>query len=164
MQHIIIRPAQAVDTDGIRQLILPIQREEFGIAITWDDQPDLHNITAYYCKNAGGFWVAVADEIVGSIALIDIGNGDAVIRKMFVTAAFRGKTYNIAQQLLVQLLQHARNHNVKTLWLGTTDRYFAAHRFYERNGFVHIAVEDLPQSFPRMAVDTRFYKLILANG
>jgi hypothetical protein len=34
----------------------------------------------------------------------------------------------------------------------------AAHRFYERNGFVQIPAADLPEAFPLMGVDTRFYR------
>jgi hypothetical protein len=34
----------------------------------------------------------------------------------------------------------------------------AAHRFYEKNGFVEIAKEQLPESFPLMRVDNRFFK------
>jgi hypothetical protein len=37
----------------------------------------------------------------------------------------------------------------------------AAHRFYERNGFDEIDARALPASFPRMAVDTRFYQRTL---
>jgi RimJ/RimL family protein N-acetyltransferase len=48
--------------------------------------------------------------------------------------------------------------------LGTTERFHAAHRFYERNGFKRIAVIDLPATFPRMAVDTRFYRRYLQLG
>jgi hypothetical protein len=38
----------------------------------------------------------------------------------------------------------------------------AAHRFYERNGFHHVALEALPPDFPRMPVDTVFYARELA--
>ena len=34
----------------------------------------------------------------------------------------------------------------------------AAHRFYERHGFVSIDPWELPASFRRMEVDTRFYR------
>ena len=37
-----------------------------------------------------------------------------------------------------------------------------AHRFYEKNGFEVIPRENLPPSFPVMAVDSRFYRLVLA--
>ena len=48
------------------------------------------------------------------------------------------------------------------LYLGTTERLVAAHRFYEKNGFVQVAPESLPKAFPRMSLDTRFYYRALA--
>jgi len=45
--------------------------------------------------------------------------------------------------------------------LGTTPEFLTAHRFYEKNGFSLIDLEDLPESFPRMDVDTRFYRFDL---
>lgn len=44
------------------------------------------------------------------------------------------------------------------MWLGTTERFLAAHRFYEKNGFVLVDRSALPASFPLMAVDSRFYR------
>lgn len=35
---------------GVVSLILPIQRDEFGIAITLEDQPDLLDIRGFYLK------------------------------------------------------------------------------------------------------------------
>ena len=37
----------------------------------------------------------------------------------------------------------------------------AAQRFYEKNGFRRVAVEELPPGFPRMPVDQVFYRLDL---
>ena len=45
---------------GAESVILPIQREEFGISITLEDQPDLRNIPAFYQTGAGNFWLAVS--------------------------------------------------------------------------------------------------------
>ena len=76
---------------GVRDLIVPIQRAEFGIEITYEDQPDLHDVAAFYRKGCGDFWVALdGREVVGSIALIDIGERRAALRKMFVKQGYRG--------------------------------------------------------------------------
>ena len=48
--------------------------------------------------------------------------------------------------------------------LGTTDKFLAVHRFYEKNGFRAVPPEDLPPEFPRMAVDTRFYAITLLQS
>ncbi|MFC5597599.1 GNAT family N-acetyltransferase [Deinococcus cellulosilyticus] len=155
-----IRPFQPEDTQGIVQLILPIQTEEFGIPITLEDQPDLLDIQNFYQQGQGNFWVAVQDgQVVGTISLLDIGNNQGALRKMFVHPDFRGKPFGTAQKLLEVLLSWAREKGMKEVLLGTTAKYLAAHRFYEKNGFVQMEAEDLPANFPRMQVDTRFYRI-----
>lgn len=141
-------------------LILSIQRDEYGIAITAQDQPDLTDVPAFYQSGTGGFWVAMVDgRLVGTIALKDIGSGNAALRKMFVAAAHRGRTAGVAQALLDKLMADARDRGARHVWLGTTEHFAAAHRFYERNGFKRVERENLPDAFPRMMVDTRFYGL-----
>ena len=143
---------------GVRDLIVPIQREEFGIAITYADQPDLQDVAGFYRTGCGDFWVALDDDqVVGSIALIDIGSGQAALRKMFVRADYRGREHGVAVRLLDTLMAHAETQGVAEVYLGTTSKFLAAHRFYEKTGFDLIDEADLPAAFPRMAVDTRFY-------
>lgn len=157
-----IRPYQAGDAAGVRDVIVPIQTEEFGVPITFEDQPDLMDINGFYQHGAGNFWVAEADgQIVGTISLLDIGDGAAALRKMFVSADWRGREHGTAQHLLDTLLAHCRKSPLSVIYLGTTALFLAAHRFYEKNGFVLVEPDDLPNTFPRMAVDTRFYKLNL---
>ena len=86
-------------------------------------------------------------------------NGGAALRKMFVAADRRGSEHGVAQRLLETLLAHAKVQGLSTVWLGTTDKFRAAHRFYEKNGFSQVAPDSLPAAFPRMTVDTRFYRI-----
>ncbi|PZQ44970.1 MAG: GNAT family N-acetyltransferase [Phenylobacterium zucineum] len=158
---LVIRPFRPGDEDAVIGVILPIQREEFGVAITAADQPDLADIETWYQTGAGQFWLAELDgQTVGTIALKDIGEGALALRKMFVKPAARGSV-GAAQALLDTALSHARDQGVRAVWLGTTDAFKAAHRFYEKNGFEVIGAATLPTAFPRMAVDTRFYRLAL---
>lgn len=164
MPEVFIRPATKNDTTGLRNLIPTIQQQEFDLPITWEQQPDLHDIDGFYRKGIGEFWVAEHNnDIIGSIALIDIGSQQAVIRKMFVQKEWRGKPYSIAQKLFDHLLDYAKSMGVRTLLLGTTAKFLAAHRFYERNQFQEILMDDLPPAFPLMKVDTRFYCLNLIS-
>ncbi|WP_058975270.1 GNAT family N-acetyltransferase [Pseudomonas syringae] len=150
------------DEQGVSALILPIQREEFDIAITAEDQPDLKAIPEFYQTGAGDFWVAVnGEQVIGSIALKDIGSGQAALRKMFVAAPFRGKEFSIAARLLDRLIKESSRRGVTEVFLGTTDKFLAAHRFYEKHGFREILKEELPASFPLIAVDSKFYALSL---
>jgi N-acetylglutamate synthase-like GNAT family acetyltransferase len=155
----LIRPFAPADQPGILDLILGIQRDEYGIAITAADQPDLTDIAGFYLPGAGGFWVAEEDgRIVGTIALKDIGRGQGALRKMFVASSHRGRAAGVARALLDHLLDAAADRGLAQIYLGTTARFLAAHRFYEKNGFALVDADDLPPDFPRMAVDTRFYE------
>lgn len=141
-------------------LILSIQRDEFGLAITIEDQPDLMEIPEFYQTGNGNFWLALDDgRVVGTIALIDIGDKQGALRKMFVHHACRGGQPSVASRLLVALLTWCRQRGVGHLYLGTTSKYLAAHRFYEKNDFSEISKNQLPAAFPVMAVDSKFYHL-----
>jgi N-acetylglutamate synthase-like GNAT family acetyltransferase len=143
-------------------LILTIQRTEFGFDIRAEDQPDLLAVANFYQTGAGNFWVALCDgEVVGTIALRDIGNHQGALRKMFVKATHRGKEHVVATLLLERLVLSATTAQVRELYLGTTEKFVAAHRFYEKNGFSRVEAQALPAAFPRMALDTRFYRRAL---
>lgn len=151
---------QPADRQGVIDVILPIQREEFGIAITAEDQPDLQAIPDFYQVGNGDFWVAKYEgQVIGTIGLKDIGAQQTALRKMFVAAPFRGREFGVAAQLLSTLLEEAWQRGVQEIYLGTTDKFLAAHRFYEKHGFVDVAKEALPESFPVMKVDSKFYVL-----
>lgn len=161
MSHTIL-PFSVDMTNGVIDLIVPIQQNEFGVQITLADQPDLNDIPSFYQQGYGGFWVAISnDKVIGTIALIDIGDGLTALRKMFVAADHRGARRGIAAGLLATLLDHARVEGVSGVYLGTTPMMASAHRFYEKNGFQEVPAEDLPENFPVMAVDKRFYYLKL---
>lgn len=152
-----------VDGQGVVDLILPIQQGEFGVPVTLRDQPDLLNIPEFYQTGGGGFWVAEADgRVIGSIALKAFGAGHGALRKMFVAAPYRGRVHGVAQSLLDHLLAKARGAGITEITLGTVETLHAARRFYEKNGFEPVMPENLPTDYPRMAVDTLFYRLTLS--
>ena len=156
----IVREYQDGDQKSVIDLILEIQQKEFEIPIRLEDQPDLLRIPEFYQQGNGNFWVAVhEDQVVGTVSLVDIGNGQCALRKMFVRKAFRGPVHRTATLLLQALREWATERAVHDVYLGTTAKFLAAHRFYEKSGFDEISADDLPKSFPRMAVDTKFYRL-----
>ncbi len=155
-----IKPIYNSYTDEIIELITHIQQKEFNIPITVHDQPDLLDIEANYHAGGGNFWGAFSgDELVGTIALINIGHHAGTIRKMFVNDGHRGT--GLAQQLLETLVQDAAKKQMTDIYLGTSAVLKAAHRFYERNGFILTDINEFPTYFPRVAIDTMFYKLSL---
>ena len=160
-----IVPFVQSDQAGVLDVILPIQQEEFAIPITAEDQPDLLAITDFYQTGTGGFWVAkAAGRVVGTIGLKDIGNGEVALRKMFVATHYRGSPPGTAGKLLTTVLTAAESRGIATIFLGTTDKFVGAHRFYEKNGFTEIKRQELPDTFPLMAVDTRFYAIRLPRS
>jgi N-acetylglutamate synthase-like GNAT family acetyltransferase len=161
----IIRKYQAQDQSAVIDLILNIQRNEFDIEINVEDQPDLKDIEQFYQQGNGNFWVAVNDDsVIGTVAMLDIGTNALALRKMFVSAEYRGKQHNIAQSLLDLAISWAIEQGVHHIYLGTTSQFLAAHRFYEKNLFEEIEIQALPLGFPRMQVDSKFYQLKLPAG
>ena len=145
--------AQVVD------LILHIQQQEYNIPITKKDQPDLFTIEDFYQTGNGNFWVAVYnDKVVGTISLLDIGNNQVALRKMFVDKKFRGAKFKTASLLLNNAIKWAKENSIKAVYLGTTPQFLAAHRFYEKNGFTSISFKELPENFPVLQVDKKFYQ------
>jgi N-acetylglutamate synthase-like GNAT family acetyltransferase len=165
LQPIEIRAFSKADGDRVRSLILGIQRGEFGMSISAADQPDLADIPGFYQNKKGNFWVAErGGEIIGTVGLLDIGESEGALRKLFVDAAFRGPHVAIADRLLDALLTSANRSGMTRIFLGTAEWFHAAHKFYRRRGFEEIAPESLPQSFPRMSVDSRFFAIRTGAG
>ena len=145
--------------EQVINLILDIQRNEFNVPISLEEQSGLLNIHNFYQNGRGNFWIALDnDTVVGTIALLDMGNHQAALQKFFVCKNYRGKDIGVGQQLLDTLLDWANRQSMKEIYLGTTQVYRAAHRFYEKNGFVEINPVELPNNFPLIKVDTKFYK------
>lgn len=150
------------DSKAIIDLILPIQQQENNVAVTLEDQPDLLQIEQVYQASGGGFWgIRHEAEIIGTISLIHIGQGKGVIRKMFVKQDMRGKELGIAAKLLEHVILYCQTAGITDLYLGTVHTLRAAIRFYEKHGFAVISKQDLPATFPLMAVDDVFCHLHL---
>jgi N-acetylglutamate synthase-like GNAT family acetyltransferase len=157
-----IRHYEPADADPVRDLVLSIQRREFGMDITAEDQPDLLDVPTFFRHGAGNFWVAIEDGVLaGTIGLVDIGNAQGALRKMFVKKDSRGPEKQVATQLLHALVDWARGQGLSEIYLGTAERFQSAQRFYLRQGFVEIRQDALPAAFPVMKVDSRFFRLDL---
>lgn len=157
-----IKPIQNEYEKEIVDLILNIQQKEFNVPITLEDQPDLQDIENFYFKPGGIFLGAfIDDKLVGTIALVKFNPEAGAIRKMFVKKEFRGKEFQIAQQLLEKLITYSKENGLKNLYLGTVTLLQAALRFYEKNDFITIPQEALPSDFPLMKPDNVFCQLTL---
>jgi DNA-binding MarR family transcriptional regulator/N-acetylglutamate synthase-like GNAT family acetyltransferase len=143
----------------IVNMVSDIQRNEFLIPITKEiNLGILKAENEYYYHNSYNFWYAVNEEgkILGSIGLKKITNKYAEIKKFFVVREYRGK--GVAQKLMNALLKAASKHHFQQLILGTTDKFHAAHKFYEKYGFIQIKKKELPQEFETNPFDSLFFK------
>lgn len=158
MSGVTIETYTDINKKAVADLILHIQHVEFGIPITLELQPDLNEIPGFYQKNNGNFWIAKIDnKIIGTISLLDIGGRKGALRKMFVDKDYRGKEFGVGSKLLNILIDWAKQKGFTEIFLGTTEKFTRAQRFYERNGFKEIEKQELPETFPVMEVDVKFY-------
>jgi GNAT superfamily N-acetyltransferase len=81
---------------------------------------------------------------------------------MFVARSHRGSA-GLADQLMNTLVDWATSTGHVSIVLGTTDRMTAAHHFYAKHHFVPLEADHLPTDFPRMAVDSLFFRRDLAE-
>jgi GNAT superfamily N-acetyltransferase len=110
-----------------------------------------------YFTEGSGVWLAMCeDEIVGCVALRRLnGRGEsAEIKRMYVRPAYRAR--GIADSLMRELENYARDCGHAWLYLDTAAVMVAAARFYERRGFEHCErYNDNPQAaiFMRKRLD-----------
>lgn len=157
MSEIKIVPFEEKYTQEIVDLIIPIQREEFNIQLTVEDQPDLLTIQEEYINTGGNFWVALFDDkVIGTIALVRLENHCGAIKKMFVTKDFRGEK-QIGRKLLDTLVNYCKEQGYERLYLGTVEVLKAAQKFYKKNGFELIDKTEMPKDYHLMDVDTVFF-------
>ncbi|WP_414052579.1 GNAT family N-acetyltransferase [Macrococcus animalis] len=137
--------------------ILGIQKDEFEIQISREDQPDLENVQSNYLDQGGQFWLAVNnnDEIIGCVALVKLAINNAALKKMFVNQDYRN--LKIGKKLLDKVIMTSKNNSIASIYLGTIDKFVSAQHFYSNNGFTLIDKKDIPDDFPVMAVDNRYY-------
>lgn len=127
----------------IIDLILHIQNDEAKINLSLEEQPDLTNVPYYYEKDGGEFWLAVKNDIViGTLALINKGNGNGVLKKGFVDKKYRKQ--GVLTELYRTLLDYAKKNNMTQLMFDTPSVATNCHRFFEKEGYVRINKSEQP--------------------
>ncbi|MCI1274377.1 MAG: GNAT family N-acetyltransferase [Clostridiaceae bacterium] len=144
----------------IIDLVLHIQNSEAKINLSIDEQPDLLNIPFFYEKNGGEFWIAINNEdVIGTFAFMNYGNGNAVLKKFFVRADWRGK--KVGLKLYKTVINFLQENNYKQALLDTPSVAKSSHRFYEKAGFKKITKKELPFSYEYPDRDSYLYLLNL---
>ena len=78
------------------------------------------------------------NKVIGTIALLYIENNCGALRKMFVKQSYRGNTFGVGQKLLDTVFKWSTEKHIKKIYLGKTEKFVAAQRFYEKNNFTEI--------------------------
>jgi putative acetyltransferase len=146
-----IVPLEERHADGFRALVaetLP----EFGFELDPTYDSDVDDPAAAYAA----VWVALNErgEVVGSVALRDLGDGAVELKRMYLRPSERGR--GLGKQLLGVALEWARAHGKQAVQLDTSERMLAAQRLYEANGF-----RRLEGSAPRQGQCRLLYELRL---
>jgi len=144
--------------DQVITLILHIQNDEARINLSLEKQPDLLDIKANYLDSGGCFWIAVEDnEVIGTIALMNMGGGHGLLKKFFVRENHRGKGVGLA--LYGELKRFAETHGFRDIMLDTPTVAKRSHSFYERAGFVRIDKTQAPFEYEYPHKESYLYLL-----
>lgn len=161
----LIRDFRPTDQQAVENLVLDIQRNEFGLALDAENQPDLKNIEAFFTNPGSAFWIAEdrqSGQIIGCIGLEALPGHIAVMRKFMVHPAWRGKTAGVASALNESFETHARHSGAAMIFLSTVAATKAAQRFYDNSGYNKLVRDELPQAFVPGILDAIFYRKMIA--
>ncbi|MDP2717947.1 MAG: GNAT family N-acetyltransferase, partial [Candidatus Micrarchaeota archaeon] len=126
-----------------KTFILNILENEFGLAGL--PRPDLDDVGRAYAA-PGGFWLAIdGGKIIGTIGLMDAGNGRAYLKRWYVEKNRRG--HCIGTRLVARFREHAAANGFKRIFIATGPTMERVFSFYERSGFLRIPA--LPPGMPR---------------
>lgn len=122
----------------IRRSALP----ELSTAWKWDE--DLHDIENHYLNNGGEFLVGILDnKIVCMGAFRKKSDTLAEIKRMRVLPGYQRRGFG--QMILTRLEQEAVQMGYTELCLDTTTLQAPAQKFYEKNGYIEVGREQVPQ-------------------
>jgi molybdopterin-guanine dinucleotide biosynthesis protein A/N-acetylglutamate synthase-like GNAT family acetyltransferase len=145
-----IVPFAAEHADGFRSLVSDTLRE-FGFEPDAAFDPDLDDPAQTYAA----LWVVLeGDEVVGSIALRDLGERRLELKRMYLRPSQRGR--GLGRRLLATAVEWARAQGTRTIRLDTTGEMEAARHLYEQHGFRRI-----PGEAPRQGQQRLLYELEL---
>jgi ribosomal protein S18 acetylase RimI-like enzyme len=133
----VIRPGRDADAAGFIRLIGDCWAEFPGLVFDVDAElPELRWLATFFARVDGALWVVEQDgRLVGMVGTRPLPQDAAFeICRLYVAHGQRGS--GLAQRLLDTAEQHARTAGAERLVLWTDTRFDAAHRFYEKRGYV----------------------------
>lgn len=145
----------AADISEVRRLVL--EHAEARATTPGVDymRADAVALPGPYVPPRGGIWLATSDDVgVGCVALREMSDECAEVKRMFVAAEWRGR--GVGRALLSALVAGARERGYTRLRLGTLEDMTAARALYHSFGFAPIA-----RYRPDELMETMFYEMPL---
>ena len=141
--------------DHVNNLMHEILVDEYGFKQFSEEILNFEN--SEYCMGNNKLWVAMEDgEIIGTTGIIEVSENAALLKKVYVKKAHRGK--GIAQKLLNLCLEYAKKLGYDYVFLETYHRLERAKAFYSKNGFL-----EYDDGYERIQGDEVRYKLNLKD-
>ena len=157
-----IQEFEPIFQDDAVNHILDIENNEFSMGLTIDMQPDIADIRKMYQLQKGNFWLAFHDgHLMGTIGIYHLNEASVELRRMFVCPEFRGKEWGIGQKLLDMAIGWSIATGYQEVYLETTDWLVAASRFYLKNNFTYVDIDQLPLTLPVLRATGKFMRLHL---
>lgn len=132
----ILREGRDADADRFIALIGACWAEYPGCVLDVDGEvPELRALASHFAAAGGALWVAeAAGELLGMVATRPLAPGCFELCKMYVARPCRGT--GLAHRLIETAERHALAAGAAEMVLWTDTRFDAAHRFYEKRGFL----------------------------
>ena len=129
-----VRSFHAGDEDAVKQLISSILNKEFQLEKKIYSDTDLDMISEVYSGERNAFLIGEVDHhIVGTVAVKEDDRHTALLRRLFVDPAHRGKKYG--SRLLEEALVFCREKGYKKVVFRGTVSMSVALRLIQKKGF-----------------------------
>lgn len=123
---------------------------EFGFELDPEFDSDLADPAASYVA----LWILEdAGNVVGSVALRELGEGVVELKRMYLRPEVRGQGFG--RRLLAVALDWARSNGKAAVRLDTSERMVAAQRLYEAHGFRRVTSDAPRQGQCRLLYELR---------
>jgi len=137
-----IRSFKESDVDQTRELISRILKEECSLESDVFKEDDLDNLKKAYSNIREALLVAEEEsKIIGVISVKQEKDDTALIKRLFVHPAYRGRNYG--QTLLRRAIDFSKINGYKNISFRATDQMKAAINLCLKNGFKQINEKDL---------------------
>ena len=129
-----VRSFHAGDEDAVKQLISSILNKEFQLEKKIYSDTDLDMISEVYSGERNAFLIGEVDHhIVGTVAVKEDDRHTALLRRLYVDPAHRGKNYG--SRLLEEALVFCREKGYKKVVFRGTVSMSVALRLIQKKGF-----------------------------